>query len=259
MKEKIDVVILCGGKGERLKDITNGNLAKPLVKISGKELIQHSLDLLKDSRINKLIFAVDSYGKQIISYLQHRELLYTHELSYQKKEGILDAILCAAQKGNSNTLLILNADEIRVDLNISKLLDSHFKNKHLATIASTQANNLYRHRVLEISDKDLVTSTSLKDKKYLDDTFKTGLVNIGCTVLSKKLLFDISGSYNSGWNELINFLVDNRLLFAYVDKKVIYFNVGTIEEFTEANAYLSAINSPTNIKKVIETASLDQV
>ena len=44
--KNIIVVILCGGKGERLKPLTDG-LPKPLIKIKGKPILNYLISILQ--------------------------------------------------------------------------------------------------------------------------------------------------------------------------------------------------------------------
>jgi len=50
----ITAVILCGGKGERLRPFTD-NLPKPLVPVNGQPILYHLLDYLARSGVNQFI------------------------------------------------------------------------------------------------------------------------------------------------------------------------------------------------------------
>ena len=259
MKTKVDVILLCGGKAERLTPITEGVLAKSLVKVANKELIRYTLDLLDDTRINKLIFATNHYDDQIIEWAKKQNLLYEYDFSYQKKQGILDAIYCAAQQSNADTLIILNTDEIRLNFCFKDFLNYHLENKSSATIASTKTKNLYKHRVLKIDKNNFVKSSSLKNAQYVEHAFKTGFVNIGCLAINKSDLTCNEKIDDYGWSGLIDWLIQDKMLRACVDQKINYFNVGTLEEFIEADRFVSAITKPARTNQLIETASLDHV
>lgn len=56
--QQIDALLLCGGVGSRLREIS-GDLPKPLLHVGSKPLIQYSLDNLEARYIRRLIFAVD--------------------------------------------------------------------------------------------------------------------------------------------------------------------------------------------------------
>ena len=62
MKKKLILVILCGGKGKRLGNITK-NTPKPLIKIYNKPFIEHLVNFYQ--RYNfKNIYLVGHYKSQ---------------------------------------------------------------------------------------------------------------------------------------------------------------------------------------------------
>ncbi len=58
------VVILAGGKGERLRPFTKG-VPKPMIRINKKPLVEHSIDLFKKYGITDIIFTL-CYLPQVI-------------------------------------------------------------------------------------------------------------------------------------------------------------------------------------------------
>ena len=57
--KNLSVIILCGGRGERLKPITN-KIPKALIKIGGHEILSHIINHLKKYKI-KNIFVLTGY------------------------------------------------------------------------------------------------------------------------------------------------------------------------------------------------------
>ena len=53
IKNNLSVMILCGGRGERLKPITN-NLPKPLIKIKKREILSHIIDHIKSYNLKNI-------------------------------------------------------------------------------------------------------------------------------------------------------------------------------------------------------------
>ena len=52
MSNKPTIIILCGGRGERLRPLTN-TIPKPLIRIKGKPIIGHLVDYLISEKFNK--------------------------------------------------------------------------------------------------------------------------------------------------------------------------------------------------------------
>ena len=51
------IIILCGGKGKRLGNITK-KIPKPLVKVGKIPIIEHKLNLLQKTGFRKILFFV---------------------------------------------------------------------------------------------------------------------------------------------------------------------------------------------------------
>jgi dTDP-glucose pyrophosphorylase len=60
----IDAVVMAGGKGTRLRPLTN-NIPKPLLKIGGKAIMEHNMDRLALFGIDDFWISVKYLGKQI--------------------------------------------------------------------------------------------------------------------------------------------------------------------------------------------------
>ena len=57
MLRNTKIIILCGGRGQRLGEITN-NIPKPLVKLGEKSILEHKLDYYKSQHLNDYIFCI---------------------------------------------------------------------------------------------------------------------------------------------------------------------------------------------------------
>ena len=66
IKKRIDLVILAGGKGKRLKSITKNKVPKPLVKINGTPFLDYLLKNLSKYNIDKIFILCGYKGNQIV-------------------------------------------------------------------------------------------------------------------------------------------------------------------------------------------------
>ncbi len=101
---KIDVVILCGGKGTRMGDLVK-DVPKPLIKIGDKTLLQMKLEALPQNveRVfivvshmkEKIIEHVESlkYPKPII-FVDQKETLGTAHALWQVKDQVGEDFIC---------------------------------------------------------------------------------------------------------------------------------------------------------------------
>ena len=69
--KKIDVaVIMAGGKGSRLRSITNDEIPKPMVSVDGKPLLEHQVERLKEYGIKKIVMIVGHLGEKIMEHFK---------------------------------------------------------------------------------------------------------------------------------------------------------------------------------------------
>lgn len=68
----IDVVIMAGGRGERLKPLTDST-PKPLLKIGDKPIIEHNLDRLIAFGVDDFWISIRYLGNQIMEYFETGE------------------------------------------------------------------------------------------------------------------------------------------------------------------------------------------
>ena len=103
----MQVAILCGGLGTRLKSVTK-NMPKPMVVVLGKPFLYHQLNLLHSQGFNSFLLLA-GYGSQyIIDYFEDSSLKveYSVELSPLGTGGCL----LYAKNKLDDRFLLLNGD-----------------------------------------------------------------------------------------------------------------------------------------------------
>lgn len=129
------VIIVAGGKGERLRPITD-TISKPMVKVGDKPVLEHNVELFKKYGFNKFIFAVCYLPKTISDYFEDgkkfgAEIDYTYE-NPEVPLGTAGAITLAKDKINS-TFIVTYGDSLRV-VNVEKMWQFHKEKGAFATI-----------------------------------------------------------------------------------------------------------------------------
>lgn len=241
-KLKADAILLCGGKGERLRSITNDMVPKSLLPVNGRELIRYSLDQMDSALISSLIFAVDYKAEQMRKWVENLAIVdFDVKLSTRTNPTILSGIMDARSHITADTVVCCNTDEIRQGFQLAEVLMAHKQSGKLATIVGTYANNLSRHRLLNIRERDnLVVSTTLKPDEYKNSPDAYGLVNTGFLIFDQQA-FDLADTeHSTDWGGLIDPLTEAGELHTFIVKNGVYFNVGTPEEYQEAEKYFSA-------------------
>jgi len=63
-------VIMAGGKGTRLKEMTRNEIPKPMVKILGKPILEYQIDVLKENGLKDIIIVIGYLGHKIKQYFK---------------------------------------------------------------------------------------------------------------------------------------------------------------------------------------------
>lgn len=237
--EAADAILLCGGEGLRLKELT-GEITKPLYEIAGRPLIQYSLDHLVSPYVRRLIFAVDYQVEQIRAWVIGKEFPRQEIYFFaQTQPGILEAVRQTSVLVREDNFIVCNTDEIQDGLHMEAFLDFHRRNTTLATMLAVYTDHLYRHRVLDIRQADqCVVNTDLENSKYRGNPEEKALVNGGLVIINKAAIEYFDPTHGRGWSGIIDPLCQAGQLSAFVAPEVVYFNVGTPEIYFEARAYL---------------------
>ena len=141
-KKNLTVLILCGGKGLRLRPLTK-DLPKPLVKIKKQSILENIINHFLKFKINHLIIASGYKHKMIDKFIKKKNFnnnrirtIYTGMNS-----DIIERIKIAS-KYSKKYLLVCYGDTI-IDLNLNKYIQFYSKNLNKITVASYQLESSF--------------------------------------------------------------------------------------------------------------------
>ncbi|MDF2840276.1 MAG: rfbF [Clostridia bacterium] len=161
-RDNLKVVILCGGKGLRMKEVT-GDVPKPLAMIGNKPILWHIMKTYYHYGFNEFVLLLGYKGDRIKEYFMdyewknnsfrlkedgHYELL---EPSEKWNITFLDTGLDTMTGGRllrAKSLLkdesfMLTYGDGLADININKLVDFHIENGKVATVTGINKSNQY--------------------------------------------------------------------------------------------------------------------
>ena len=138
---KVKGVILCGGKGKRLRPLTY-YFQKTMIPVgkNQKPLLEYIVKLFRHHGIRDVVLLVGYKHEQIVNYFENGsrfgvKINYVQDAEDLKGTG--GALLNAFRKGvfeNTETLLIYYGD-ILSNINLSKMLEHHWEMGAEATLA----------------------------------------------------------------------------------------------------------------------------
>ena len=131
----IPVVIMAGGKGNRLKPLTNV-LPKPLIPINNKTIIEDIMDRFLLSGCNDFFISVNYKAEMIRYYLNSLENKSYNIKYFQEDKPLGTAGSLSLLKGKiTKTFFVSNCD-ILIDQDYSEILKYHRENNNEITIIS---------------------------------------------------------------------------------------------------------------------------
>jgi NDP-sugar pyrophosphorylase family protein len=133
--DRLSTILMAGGYGSRLREITGNHIPKPLVKINNKTLLEHSVDpFIRDSQ--RIIIFLSFMARSIIDYFGVNSS-YEYEV-HEEPTGIIREIQETIKSKNvTGNVAIVEGDSIRYNFDASSLYQFHKKNNANITVATT--------------------------------------------------------------------------------------------------------------------------
>ena len=131
------IIILCGGKGKRLGNITK-KIPKPLVKVGKIPIIEHKLNYYKKQGLENFIFCIGYKGNILKKFLKKKcenPIFYDGGIN----TGILKRIYLARENIKSST--IVSYGDTLAKINFRDLLKKHKQSKAVLSIVVAPIQN----------------------------------------------------------------------------------------------------------------------
>ena len=143
-------LILAGGRGKRL-DALSMNKNKCMVKITGKPVIQFTLDCAASTTVNEIVIVVGYRAEEIINYYgnRYKNKRLKYVIQYEQR-GLVHAIECARETIGTDDFMLLLGDEILANPKHQAMINEYNKTKK-KTFAICG--------VLQVKDKKMIRRT----------------------------------------------------------------------------------------------------
>ena len=107
----LEVIIMAGGKGERLRPLTE-KTPKPLLKIGEKPILEHNLRRFEKFGVHSIHISTNYLSEKIEEYVKNNANSFTTDISILKENSFMGTIGALALKENysMDTILVSNSD-----------------------------------------------------------------------------------------------------------------------------------------------------
>lgn len=193
--------ILCGGRGSRLRPITD-RMPKPMVPVNGIPFLEYLLVQLRDNGIREVILMTGYLGEQIEEYFgDGNSLRLRLRYSHGPVEWDTGRRLHEIKPWLNDCFMLLYADNF-VQVSLKKLAKFHDERGKLLTF-TVQAKSSGNIRLAKDGAVEVYDKTRSAEN--------LGFVELGYMIASKKI-FEYYGEIDVSFSEIIAKLVSARLV-----------------------------------------------
>ena len=222
----VPVVIMAGGKGERLGPFTK-IFPKSLIPLGEEPIIKMIIDRFRKYGVKLFYITLNYKGEMIKIYLEGVEKNYKVEYVWEEKFLGTAGSLKLLPPGMDNDFIVSNSDII-VDLDYQDLLDFHRGNKNVLTIVGSIQHHRVPYGIIHFEKDGKIRE--IQEKPEFDFTINTGMY-----VLSKESLdFIPGGEYFDMTNLIQKLLSSGKNVGTYPVSEKSYMDVGQWEEYKQA-------------------------
>jgi NDP-sugar pyrophosphorylase family protein len=172
----MQAVILAAGAGKRLRPLTN-DIPKPMVRVSGKPILERTLDILPDN-VGEVIMVVGYKKEKIIEYFgnefKHIKIQYVEQT---EPRGTYDALECAKPFLEDDFFLLLHGDELYHPYDLQKCVSSN-----QPTVLAVETGHPERYGICTVDEEDY-----LLDIQEKPENPRSNLAVIGAYLLSPNI------------------------------------------------------------------------
>ena len=228
IKKKIDLVILAGGKGKRLRTITKNKVPKPLVKINGKPFLDLLLQNLSKYNFDNIFILCGYKGYQILKKYNKKKI--NNKLIscvIEKKPMGTGGALKNIKNKISKKFLLVNGDTFKINYNL--ILNYNLGNKSGLMLLTNSKENSLTNKLNNLSLKNGKVKFSKRSK----------MINSGVYLFKHKIIEKIN-SYKGKQISLENDVLKNLIMNGKIcglKKKGYFIDIGTRRNYTKAKKY----------------------
>ena len=174
----LPVVIMAGGKGTRLKPLTNV-IPKPLIPVGEKTILEEIMDQFEKIGCNKFFMSVNYKSDMMRFYLEQLE--HNYDIIFFEEERPLGTVgSVSLLKGKINTPFFVSNCDILIDQDYRDVYEYHIGNQNDLTIVTAIKSFRIPYGVIETGENGLMIG--LREKPELTYMINTGvyIVNSEC-------------------------------------------------------------------------------
>lgn len=220
------VVIMAGGLGTRLKDLTK-EIPKPMLMVGKEPILYHIINNFKQYGYNKIIITVNYKAEIIENYFQDGHA-YGVRISYVREKERLGTAggIKLAEEYLTKPFFVMNGD-VFTNLNVDNMMKYHLDNEFDMTIAVKRYVYQIPYGIIKTNGNLVYSINEKPEIGYL--------INGGIYCLNPDLIKVIPKGQYYEITDLINSCIERGLKVGYYEIKDYWMDIGRIEDYYKVN------------------------
>jgi len=220
----LDVVIMAGGEGVRLRPLTD-QLPKPLLKIGNKPIIEHGIDRLIQFGIENITISINYLGDKIIEYFGNgeRKNIQINYIRETQKLGTAGSISLISDFRNDH-VLVMNSD-LLTNIDLESFFNEYEEKNADMSIACVPYTVNVPYAILDIDNDNVL---SLKEKP----TFSY-YSNAGIYLIRKEHIKKIPKDTYFNATDLIDMLIAEGKRVTHYPLLEYWLDIGNMSDFNK--------------------------
>ncbi|HTK49288.1 MAG TPA: HAD-IIIA family hydrolase [Gemmatimonadaceae bacterium] len=212
-------VILVGGKGTRLGDLT-AQRPKPLVPINGRALLDRQLDQLARYDITDVTLLASHLADRIEAHVAARRAPLPRVRVHRERMPLGTAGGLHEIAGQLTDPFLLVYGDVLFDVDLRRMLDAHRRWGGVATLAVHPNDHPFDSDLVELDERNRVTAVHAKP--HAAGRYFHNLVNAGLCAMSPRILEHVPRDRASDFGrEIFPALHAREPIFGYVTPEYI--------------------------------------
>lgn len=224
----VDAVLMAGGKGERLRPLTE-RTPKPLLKVGDKCIIDYNVDRLIEYGVENINVTVNYLGEQIEKhFVEPRDQVQIHCVREPHYLGTIGSVKFI-DKFYNDTVLVMNSD-LFTNINFEDFFLHFKKNDADMSVAAIPYAVSVPYGIFDLEDRSI---KGVREKPTYNYYANSGIY------LIKKKLFDLipDGSFYDA-TDLIVKLIEEKYLVIRFPLMGYWIDIGKHEDYKKAQDFV---------------------
>lgn len=176
---------MAGGKGTRLRSITNDEIPKPMVRVCGKPILQWQIEALKENGIDEIIIITGHLGNKIVDFFKNGKEFGIPISYYQEEQPLGTAGALGNIKDRLRDVFVLAFGDIIFDIDVNRMFSFHQRSGAKITLFVHPNSHPYDSDIV-LSDNENHVTGFLKKNEDRGNAYKN-LVNAGFYIIEKSV------------------------------------------------------------------------